>query len=48
VIERIVIYGVVAVVTVSMLPAVLPKILPAITALFVLAIVGRYVWWHTR
>jgi hypothetical protein len=48
VIERIVVYGVVAVVAVSMLAAVLPKILPAITVLFVLAVVGRYVWWYTR
>jgi hypothetical protein len=48
VIERIVVYGVVAVVTVSMLAAVLPKILPIITVLFLLAIVGRYVWWYTR
>ncbi len=47
-IERIVVYGVVAVVTVSMLAAVLPKILPAITVVFVFAVVGRYVWWHTR
>jgi hypothetical protein len=48
VIERIVVYGVLTVIAVSMVAAVLPKILPAVTALFVFAVVGRYVWWHTR
>lgn len=47
-IERAILTGVVAVVVISMLAAVLPKILPAITVLFVFAVVGRYVWWHTR
>ncbi len=47
-IEKVVMAGVVVVVTSSMLTALLPRLLPAITALFVFAVVGRYVWWYTR
>lgn len=47
-IERIVIAGVVIVVTFSMLAAVLPRVTPSLVALGVLVLLARLVWFYTR
>ncbi len=31
-----------------MLASVLPRLLPSLSVLFVLAVVGRVVWWYTQ
>ena len=47
-IERIVLYGAAAVVVLSMLAAVLPRITPSLIALGLVALVARVVWFYTR
>jgi hypothetical protein len=47
-IERLVIYGAVAVVVLSMLAAVLPRLTPSVIALGLLALIARVVWFYTR
>jgi hypothetical protein len=47
-IERAVIYLITAVVLMSLLASVLPRITPSLVALGLLILVGRLVWWYTR
>lgn len=46
--ERAVVFGIVAVVLMSALASVLPRITPSLVALGVLGLVARAVWWYTR
>jgi hypothetical protein len=47
-IERAVVLVVAFAIAASVLVSVLPKLLPVVTVIFVLAVIGRYVWWLTR
>lgn len=47
-IERTILTSIAIVVGVSVLASVLPRLLPIITVIFVLAVIGRVVWWYTR
>lgn len=47
-IEKAIVTAIVVVVALSMLATVLPRLLPAITVLFVFGVAGRVVWWYTR
>lgn len=46
--ERAVVLMFVAVVLMSALASTLPKLLPTLTVLGVLVLIGRWVWWYTR
>jgi hypothetical protein len=48
VIERAILHSVAAVVVITMLAAVLPKLTTSIVALSLVAMIGRCVWWLTR
>jgi hypothetical protein len=48
VIERTILTAIVIVVTLSMLAAVLPRVTPSLSALGVLVLVARVVWFYTR
>jgi len=48
VIERVIVTGVVVVVTLSMLAAVLPRLTPSLVALGVLVLIARVIWWYTK
>ena len=47
-IERAVVLVVAFTIAASVLVSVLPKLLPVAAVIFVLAIIGRLVWWYTR
>lgn len=47
-IERVIVTGVVVVVTLSMLAAVLPRLTPSLVALGVLVLIARVIWWYTK
>jgi hypothetical protein len=47
-IERAVVLVVAFAIAASVLVSVLPKLLPLVAVMFVLAIIGRWVWWLTR
>lgn len=46
--ERAVKLIIVGTVAVTMLVAVLPKLIPLAAIIFVMAVIGRWVWWLTR
>jgi hypothetical protein len=46
--DRLVVGVVVLAAVASTLAATLPRLLPTLAALFVLAVIGRLVWWYTR
>jgi hypothetical protein len=48
VIERLVIYGALAVVVLTILASALPRITPSLIALGLLVLLGRVVWWYTQ
>jgi hypothetical protein len=48
VIERMVLYGALLVVGLSVLASVLPGITPSLVALGVLVLIARVVWFYTR
>jgi hypothetical protein len=48
VIERIIFYLIGGAVALAMLASVLPKLIPAVSVLFVFFVIGRYVWARTR
>jgi hypothetical protein len=47
-VERVVFWIIGGTFLLSMLAAVLPKIIPAATFIFVFVVIGRVVWWYTR
>lgn len=47
-IERAVVLVVAFAIAASVLVSVLPKLLPIAVVMFVLAVIGRWVWWYTR
>jgi len=47
-IERVIFWIIGGTLVLSMLAAVLPKIIPAATLIFVFVVIGRVVWWYTR
>lgn len=47
-IERAVVLIVAFAIAASVLVSVLPKLLPVAAVMFVLAVIGRCVWWYTR
>jgi len=47
-IERIVFFLIGGTLALEILAALLPRIIPAASVLFVLVVVGRAVWWYTR
>lgn len=47
-IERLMFWIIGGTLVLSMLAAVLPKIIPAATIVFVFVVIGRVVWWYTR
>lgn len=47
-IERVVVLVVTFAIAASVLVSVLPKLLPVAAVIFVLAVIGRWVWWYTR
>jgi hypothetical protein len=46
--ERAVVLGIVAMVIMSVLASTLPRITPSLTALGLLALIARLVWFYTR
>jgi hypothetical protein len=46
--ERTILYGVLAVVVLSMLATVLPRITPSLIAIGLFGLVARAVWFYTR
>jgi hypothetical protein len=47
-IERVITLMVGGTVAAVLLVAVLPKLIPTATVIFVMVIIGRWVWWYTR
>ena len=47
-IERAILHSIVAIVGLTMLATVLPRIMPSLIALGLLVLLGRAVWWYTR
>jgi len=48
VIERLIIHGALAVVVVTLVASVLPRLVPSLVALGLLVLLGRVVWFYTR
>jgi hypothetical protein len=48
VIERIVLYIIGGTVALTVLAAVLPKLVPSLVILALVTVIGRLVWWRTR
>jgi hypothetical protein len=48
VIERVLTCIIGGIVAAIVLAAVLPKLIPGVAAVFLMGIIGRWVWWYTR
>lgn len=47
-IERVITLTIGGTVAVVVLAAVLPRLIPSAAVVFVMVVVGRWVWWYTR